>query len=95
FLDVADAAVAELGLEGKIQIASFHPDYQFDGSVPDDIENFSNRSPYPTLHLLREASVDKAVQSFPDAALIYEHNIETLRRLARDGWDALMAPEPD
>jgi hypothetical protein len=95
FLDSADAAVAELGLDGEIQVASFHPDYRFDGSAPDDIENFSNRSPYPTLHLLREASVDKAVQSFPDAARIYEHNIETLRRLGRDGWDALMAPERD
>jgi uncharacterized protein len=95
FLDVADTAVAELGLEGEIQIASFHPDYQFDGSASDDIENFSNRSPYPTLHLLREASVDKAVNSFPDAALIYEHNIETLRRLGRNGWDALMAPDSD
>ena len=95
FLDVADAAVAELGLDGEIQVASFHPDYQFAGSASDDIENFSNRSPYPTLHLLREASVDKAVQSFPDAALIYEHNIETLRRLGRDGWDALMAADRD
>jgi hypothetical protein len=95
FLDLADAAVAELGLEGEIQVASFHPYYQFAGSASDDIENFSNRSPYPTLHLLREASVDRAVQSFPDAALIYEHNIETLRRLGRDGWDALMAPEAD
>jgi hypothetical protein len=95
FLAIADAAVAELGLEGEIQVASFHPDYQFDGTAPDDIENFSNRSPYPTLHLLREASVDAAVQAFPDAANIYEHNIETLRQLGRDGWDRLMAPQND
>jgi hypothetical protein len=94
FLDVADHAVAELGLDGEIQVASFHPDYRFEGSAPDAIENFSNRSPYPTLHLLREASVDKALRSFPDAADIYERNIETLRALGRDGWDALMA-DPD
>jgi hypothetical protein len=93
FLDIADAALAELGLEGDIQVASFHPDYRFEGTAPDAIENFSNRSPYPTLHLLREASIDKAVQSFPDAARIYEHNIETLRRLGRAGWDALTAPD--
>ena len=93
FLDIADAAVAELGLDGKIQVASFHPDYQFDGTGRDDIENFSNRSPYPTLHLLREASVERAVQTFPDAAHIYERNIETLQALGRDGWDALIVPD--
>ena len=93
FLEIADGAVAELGLDGEIQVASFHPDYQFDGTAPNDIENFSNRSPYPTLHLLREASVDKAVEAFPDAANIYERNIETLRALGREGWDALMAPK--
>ena len=93
FLEIADGAVAELGLDGEIQVASFHPDHQFDGTASDDIENFSNRSPYPTLHLLREASVEKAVQAFPDAANIYQRNIETLRELGRDGWDALMAPK--
>jgi len=92
FLDVADAALAELGLDGDIQVASFHPDYQFDGTDRDDIENFSNRSPYPTLHLLREASVEKALQAFPGAAHIYERNIDTLRELGRAGWDSLMAP---
>ena len=93
FLALADSAVAELGLDGEIQVASFHPDYQFDGTAPDDIENFSNRSPCPTLHLLREASVDKAVEAFPDAANIYQRNIETLRALGREGWDTLMAPK--
>ena len=94
FLDVADAAVAELGLDGEIQVASFHPDYQFSGTEPDDIENFSNRAPYPTLHLLREASVEKAVASFPDAANIYERNIETLQKLGHDGWRALWRTSP-
>ena len=89
FLDVADAALAELHLDGEIQIASFHPDYQFAGTAPDDIDNFSNRAPFPTLHLLRESSIDKAVAAFPDAADIYERNIETLRRLGAAGWARL------
>ncbi|MGH6647392.1 DUF1415 domain-containing protein [Aquabacterium sp.] len=89
FLEVADAAVGELDLEGELQVASFHPDYQFADSDPDDIENFSNRAPYPTLHLLRESSIDQAVEAFPDAANIYERNIETLRTLGHEGWKKL------
>jgi uncharacterized protein len=89
FLEVADAAVSELELDGEIQVASFHPDYQFAGSGPNDIENFSNRSPYPTLHLLRESSIAKAVAAFPDAASIYERNIDTLRKLGHAGWKQL------
>jgi len=71
FLEIADAAVAELDLEGELQVASFHPDYQFADSGPDDIENYSNRSPYPTLHLLRESSIGQAVAAFPDCANIF------------------------
>lgn len=89
FLDIADAAVEELGLEGVLQVASFHPQYQFAESAPDDMANFSNRAPFPTLHLLREDSVDKAVAAFPDADRIYETNIATLRRLGPEGWKAL------
>jgi hypothetical protein len=89
FLEQADALVAELGLEGVLQVASFHPDYQFAGTAPDDVENFTNRSPYPTLHLLREDSVARAVEAFPDPDAIVERNVETLRRLGRDGWRAL------
>ena len=89
FLDVADEVIGELGLDGEIQIASFHPDYQFASTAPDDVENFSNRAPFPTLHLLREASIDKAVAAFPDAAEIYERNIETLHRLGPAGWASL------
>lgn len=89
FLDIADAAVEELGLAGVLQVASFHPRYQFAGSDPDDMGNFSNRSPYPTLHLLREDSVDKAVAAFPEADRIYEANIGTLRRLGPAGWKKL------
>jgi hypothetical protein len=90
FLDVADGVVAEHGLEGQIQIASFHPQYQFEGTLPDDVSNFSNRAPYPTLHLLREASIDRAVAAFPDAADIYQRNIETLEALGVAGWRALL-----
>ena len=89
FLEVADAAVEALQLDGILQVASFHPDYQFDETHADDIENFSNRSPWPTLHLIREASIDAAVEAFPDAADIYERNIETLQRLGHAGWKKL------
>ena len=95
FLKEADAALRDLGQEGTFQIASFHPAYEFAGSAPDDIANFTNRSPYPTLHLLREASIDRAVAAFPDAAAIYERNIETLRRLGHDGWRGLWIADPE
>jgi len=90
FLDVAQAALQELSLEGEIQIASFHPEYQFAGTAPDDITNYTNRSPYPMLQLLREASVEKAVAAFPAAAAIFEKNIETLKALGKDGWEKLV-----
>lgn len=94
FLDIADAQVAELGLEGRIQVASFHPEYQFADSGPEDIENYTNRSPYPMLHLLREESVERAVDAFPDAADIFEKNMETMRRLGHDGWRKLLLASP-
>lgn len=89
FLDDAEAAVALLDLEGVIQVASFHPQYQFAGTGPNDVENFTNRSPYPMLHLLREASVERAVAAFGDASEIFEKNIETMRRLGPEGWRRL------
>ena len=89
FLDVADALLAALDCVGEVQVASFHPRYRFAGTADDDITNRSNRSPYPTLHLLREASIAGAVATFPDAADIYQRNIETLRRLGHAGWEAL------
>jgi hypothetical protein len=89
FLQLAEAAVGEHGLEGVIQIASFHPAFQFEGTDPDDPGNCSNRAPFPTLHLLREASIERAVAAFPEAGTIYERNIETLERLGHDGWKAL------
>ena len=89
FLDDADALVEALGLDGVLQVASFHPDYRFAGTEPGDIGNFSNRAPYPTLHLLREDSVERAVAAFPDPDAIVERNIETLRQLGADGWRKL------
>ena len=89
FLGQADDAVAELGLEGVIQVASFHPRYQFEDAGADDIENYTNRSPYPMLHLLREASVERAVTTYPDTADIYRKNIVTLRGLGHEGWRRL------
>lgn len=89
FLDSADAAVETLKLDGVLQVASFHPQYQFAGTAPDDIENASNRSPWPTLHLLREASVERATESMSDPDEIYRRNIETLRKLGSAGWKAL------
>lgn len=89
FLAQADAVLSRLGLEGVLQIAAFHPRFQFAGTVPDDIANATNRAPYPTLHLIREDSIDRAVQAFPDASRIYEANMATLRRLGARGWAAL------
>ena len=89
FLEVCDEAVLQLDLEGVLQVASFHPQYQFSGSQPDDIENYTNRSPYPMLHLLREASVERAVAAVGDTEQIYRRNIRTLRALGHAGWRRL------
>jgi uncharacterized protein len=89
FLPETEAQLKRMQLEGTIQIASFHPHFEFSGSESDDIANYSNRSPWPILHLLREASIDRAVAAFPDAADIYERNIETLEKLGHAGWEAL------
>ena len=91
FLDLADQTVEAVHLTGDIQVASFHPDYQFAGTKADDISNFTNRSPYPMLHLLREASIAAAVASCPDVDDIPERNIATLRGLGHAGWAALFS----
>lgn len=96
FLELADDSVERLGFAGVLQVATFHPQYQFADTAPDDITNCTNRSPYPTLHLLREASVDAAVAAFPQTDEIYLRNMQTLRRLGREGWQALdVGPEAD
>ncbi len=89
FFEIADGVVDEHGLEGVIQLASFHPQFQFDGTEPDDISNYTNRAPFAILHLLREESVDKAVEVFPEADAIFEQNIDTLEKLGHQGWKAL------
>jgi len=89
FLEVADAAVSELALDGEIQVASFHPDYQFAETRYEDVENYSNRAPYQCLHLLRESSVERAVAAFPEAEKIYQKNIDTLKALGVEGWKKL------
>ena len=91
FLYLAERLLDSLGLSGVLQIASFHPQYQFAGTEADDIENYTNRAPYPILHLLREDSIARAVEAFPDAADIYERNEETMRRLSHEGWRRWMA----
>lgn len=89
FLDDADEVLRTLRLEGEFQIASFHPGFQFAGTDRNDITNATNRSPYPTLHLIREASIDRAVAAFPEAETIFQANIDTLTRLGNAGWRAL------
>jgi len=90
FLDVADAALAALSLEGVLQIASFHPDYRFAGTEPDDPTNATNRSPFPILHLLREDSVARAVEAFPDPDAIVQRNLATMQRLGLAGYLKLL-----
>ena len=89
FLGLVESAVSELGLEGVIQVASFHPQYQFAGVAADDVSNATNQSPYPTLHLIREDSIERAVAAFPEAEAIFGANIVTMQRLGADGWAAL------
>lgn len=89
FLAVADRTLVDLDLDGVLQIANLHPAYQFAGTRADDITNFTNRSPYPTLHLLREESIDRAVDAFPDAEAIFEKNMETMQRIGLQGWHDL------
>jgi len=89
FLELADAALEDMNLDGILQVASFHPRFQFADTEPDDITNATNRAPYPTLHLLREESVDRAVAAFPEAEAIFERNMETLEKLGPQGWAAV------
>jgi hypothetical protein len=89
FLGDAERVLRKRRLEGVIQLASFHPSYRFEGTSEDDITNFTNRSPYPTLHLLREESIDRAVEVFPEAESIFKTNMITLRRLGIEGWNQL------
>lgn len=95
FLDVAEGALEDLGLDGVLQIASFHPQFQFEGTEPGDAGNLSNRAPHPTLHLLREDSVERAVAAFPEAEAIFERNIETLQALTPAQRQAIFGARAD
>lgn len=90
FLDRVDALVEALGLDGVLQVASFHPEYRFADCDADDPGNCTNRAPYPTLHLLREASLDRAVAAYPDADVIVERNLETMAKLGLEGFRKLL-----
>lgn len=93
FLNVVDDVVAEHELEGVLQVAPFHPAFQFEGTTPEDVTNLTNRSPYPTLHLLREESIDRAVASGDDADTIVERNQQRLRELGAEGWRHLLSAD--
>ena len=93
FLNVAEEVLQEHELEGVVQIAPFHPDFIFEGEPEGDMSHFTNRSPYPTLHLIREDSLGKAIDSFGDTDVIFERNVEVLRRLGADGWGRIVHPE--
>ncbi|NDV11602.1 DUF1415 domain-containing protein [Crenobacter caeni] len=94
-LELAEEVVDEHALTGVIQVAHFHPDFRFEDAEEDDVANCSNRSPYPTLHLLREASIERAVSALADPDAIYRANIETLHKLGWAGWRALGVGAPD
>ena len=89
FLEIAEGVVDEHGLDGTVQLASFHPQFQFEGTEPDDISNFTNRAPFAILHLLREESVGRAVETYPEVDTIYQNNIQTMQKLGHEGWKTL------
>jgi len=90
FLSYADSLLVEMGLKGIYQIASFHPDYQFDGTNPDDAENYTNRSPYPMLHLIREASLERAIADYPEIDQIPVRNIALMNGIGQHKLHALL-----
>jgi hypothetical protein len=91
FVEIAENLLIDQGYEGIYQLASFHPDYCFQGSNQDDAANYTNRSPYPMLHLLRETSLEQAVASHPDPENIPQHNIELTRKLGLAKMQTLLA----
>ena len=95
FLDDADALIEAMDLDGVLQVASFHPDYRFADTAPDDAGNLTNRAPWPILHLLREDSIDRAVAAYPDPDGIIARNIATMRELGAEGFRTLLADPAD
>ena len=95
YLDIAEAVLDELELVGEVQLASFHPFYQFANTEPDDLSNYTNRAPYPILHLLREDSLDKAAEQYPDASVIFQRNVAVVQELGVDGWRRLLQDDQE
>jgi len=95
YLDIAEAVLDELELVGEVQLASFHPFYQFANTEPDDLSNYTNRAPYPILHLLREDSLDKAAEQYPDASVIFQRNVAAVQELGVDGWRRLLQDDQE
>lgn len=91
FLGAADSLLVDMGLEGIYQIASFHPDYQFDGTQPDDAENYTNRAPYPMLHIIREESLERAIAEYPDVEQIPPRNIALMNQLGKDKLEGMLS----
>lgn len=90
FLNTADNLLVRMKMEGIYQIASFHPDYQFSGTESDDAENYTNRAPYPLLHLIREESLERAIADYPDPEMISDRNIMLLKSLGQAKMQALL-----
>lgn len=95
YLDIAEAVLDELELVGEVQLASFHPFYQFANTEPDDLSNYTNRAPYPILHLLREDSLDKAAEQYPDASVIFQRNVAVVQELGVDNWRRLLQDDQE
>ena len=91
FFDLVEGLLVQEGYEGEFQVASFHPDYQFEGTRPEDAENYTNRSPYPMLHLIREDSLEHAVTHYPDVDAIPQRNIDTMNALGASHHQAVLA----
>lgn len=91
FLDTADRLLIELGRDGIYQIASMHPDYQFGGTDPSDLENYTNRAPYPLLHLIREDSMETAIANYKDSDLIPDNNIALLESMGLEKVQAMLS----
>jgi hypothetical protein len=90
FLEISNGLLEELNYTGRYQIASFHPDYLFEGSSEDDASNYSNRSPYPMLHLLRERSIETAISSYPDVERVPDNNIKKLRQIGLEEMQSII-----
>ncbi|MEL0636361.1 DUF1415 domain-containing protein [Marinomonas sp. TI.3.20] len=91
FVDLAENIMFEQECEGVYQLATFHPNYCFSGAEPEDVSNYTNRSPYPMLHLLREASVEKAIEFYGDTDAIPERNIDVMEEMGKESLEKILS----